>query len=97
MVFVLYCWLVVSPMDQLETALLAVILFRSRMGIPKGEAADERESLLMSIDELREGRERIRRIDRVPEVGNEDRCSELDRNSRRYGSQDDEDVPIAQI
>src|SRR5262245_40131480 len=97
MVFVLYCWLVVSPMDQLEIAFLSVILFRSRMGIPKGEAFDERQSLLMSIDELREGRERIRCIDRVPEVRDEDRCSELDRHARRYGSQDDKHIPVAQI
>ena len=52
---------------------------------------------LSAIDELREGREPIRCIDRVPEVGDEDRCSELDRHARRYGSQDDKHVPVAQI
>src|SRR5262245_16681532 len=91
--------LVVSPTDQLEIAFLSVILFRSRMerNPQKGEASDERQSFLISIDELREGRERIRCIDRVPEVRDEDRCSELDRHARRYGSQDGKHVPIAQI
>jgi hypothetical protein len=43
------------------------------------------------------GRERIRCIDRVPEVRDENRCSELDRHARRYGSQDDKHVPVAEM
>ena len=34
---------------------------------------------------------------RVPEVRDENRCSELDRYARRYRSQDDKHVPVAQI
>jgi hypothetical protein len=52
---------------------------------------------LPAVDELRQGRECIRGIDRVPEVGHEDRGSELDRHPRRYRSQDDKDVPVAQV
>src|SRR5215831_10034604 len=90
--------LVVSPTDQLEIpSLVNTVSLQDGAESPKGEASDEWQSFLISIDELREGRERICCIDRVPEVGDEDRCPELDRRARCYGSQDDEDVPVAQI